>query len=125
MKKLQLQTVSHLKNSQNTYFLNLMKLYAVSFLSVTYTCLKLELFLHRNLGYYIIQVYIPSFLIVILSWVSFWLNVDSTPARISLGLLTVLIITTQSQGAKASLTRVSYVKAVDIWISTCLFFVFL
>lgn len=32
-------------------------------------------------------------------------------------------MTTQSQGAKASLTRVSYVKAVDIWISTCLFFV--
>lgn len=124
MKKLQLQTVSHLKNSQNTYFLNLMKLYAVCFLSVTYTCLKLELFLHRNLGYYIIQVYIPSFLIVILSWVSFWLNVDSTPARISLGLLTVLTMTTQSQGAKASLPRVSYIKAIDIWMSTCLLFVF-
>ncbi|XP_022320293.2 glycine receptor subunit alpha-2-like isoform X1 [Crassostrea virginica] len=96
----------------------------VTYASVTYTCLKLELYLHRNLGYYIIQVYVPSVLIVILSWVSFWLNVDSTPARISLGLLTVLTMTTQSQGAKASLPRVSYVKAIDIWMSTCLFFVF-
>lgn len=96
----------------------------VTYAGVTYTCLKLELFLHRNLGYYIIQVYIPSFLIVILSWVSFWLNVDSTPARISLGLLTVLTMTTQSQGAKASLPRVSYIKAIDIWMSTCLLFVF-
>jgi hypothetical protein len=50
--------------------------------------------------------------------------VDSTPARISLGLLTVLTMTTQSSGAKASLPRVSYVKAIDIWMSTCLFFVF-
>lgn len=64
-----------------------------------------------------------SLIVVILPWVSFWLNLYFTPARISLGLLTVLTMTTQSQGAKASLTRVAYVKAVDIWISTCLFFV--
>ncbi|XP_062621375.1 glycine receptor subunit alpha-2-like isoform X1 [Saccostrea cucullata] len=96
----------------------------VTYAGVTYACLKMELHLHRTLGYYIIQVYVPSCLIVILSWVSFWLNVESTPARISLGLLTVLTMTTQSSGAKASLPRVSYVKAIDIWMSTCLIFVF-
>ncbi|XP_048773971.1 glycine receptor subunit alpha-2-like isoform X2 [Ostrea edulis] len=96
----------------------------VTYAGVTYTCLRLEFKLHRTLGFYIIQVYVPSCLIVILSWVSFWLNVDSTPARISLGLLTVLTMTTQSSGAKASLPRVSYVKAIDIWMSTCLLFVF-
>lgn len=66
--------------------------------------------LKRNYAYYIIQIYVPSVLIVVLSWVSFWLDSTSVPARISLGLLTVLTMTTQSSGARANLPRVSYVK---------------
>lgn len=91
---------------------------------VNYTCIGLTFKLSRLYGYYLIQVYIPSFLIVVLSWLSFWLNIDAIPARISLGLLTVLTMTTQSSGARAELPRVSYVKAIDIWMATCLIFVF-
>jgi len=78
----------------------------------------------RDVGYFIIQFYVPSALIVILSWVSFWLNVDASPARVSIGLLTVLTTTTQSTFINASLPRVSYVKAIDVWMSMCLVFVF-
>ena len=70
-------------------------------------------------------MYIPSILIVILSWVSFWINVDAIPARVSLGLLTVLTMTTQSTAANQALPKVSYVKAIDVWMSMCLFFVFM
>jgi Neurotransmitter-gated ion-channel transmembrane region len=63
-------------------------------------------------------------LVVILSWVSFWINVDASPARVSIGLLTVLTTTTQSTGINAQLPRVSYVKAIDVWMSVCLVFVF-
>ena len=66
----------------------------------------------------------PSILIVILSWVAFWINIDAIPARVSLGLLTVLTMTTQSTGARGSLPRVSYIKAIDVWMSMCLIFVF-
>uniref|UniRef100_A0A1I8JLA7 Neur_chan_memb domain-containing protein n=1 Tax=Macrostomum lignano TaxID=282301 RepID=A0A1I8JLA7_9PLAT len=52
-------------------------------------------------------------LIVILSWVAFWINTEAIPARVSLGLLTVLTMTTQSSGAGQSLPRVSYIKAID------------
>jgi len=76
------------------------------------------------MGYFVIQVYIPSILVVILSWVSFWINVEGSPARVSLGLLTVLTTTTMSAGARASLPRVSYIKAVDVWMILCLLFVF-
>lgn len=89
-----------------------------------FTCIRADFHLSRNQGYFIIQVYIPSILIVLLSWVSFWLDVDSIPARISLGVLTVLTMTTQSSGARASLPRVSYVKAIDVWMAVCLIFVF-
>ena len=71
-----------------------------------------------------IQIYIPTVLIVLLSWVSFWLSVEAVPARISLGILTVLTMTTQKTSAISSLPRVSYVKAIDVWMAACLIFVF-
>ncbi|KAL8599623.1 hypothetical protein ACOMHN_053682 [Nucella lapillus] len=89
-----------------------------------FTCIAVDFYLHRNLGYYMITIYIPSVLIVMLSWVSFWLSVDAVPARISLGILTVLTMTTQTSMAVSSLPKVSYVKAIDIWMATCLCFVF-
>ena len=89
-----------------------------------YTCVKVIIHFDRSMGYYLIQVYIPSILIVILSWVSFWLDPEAVPARISLGLLTVLTMTTQSSSARASLPKVSYVKSIDIWMVVCLIFVF-
>lgn len=90
----------------------------------SFSCVRADFILERDLGFYIIQVYVPSVLIVILSWVSFWLDVGAIPARISLGVLTVLTMTTQTTGARASLPRVSYIKAIDVWMATCLFFVF-
>ena len=73
----------------------------------------MRLLLQRNYAYHIIQVYIPSGLIVLLSWVNFWLDQNAVPARITLALLTVLTLTTQSEGARANLPRVSYIKVSD------------
>ena len=67
-------------------------------------------YLERKYGYYLMQNFVPTFLIVILSWVSFWINIDAVPARISLGLLTVLTMTTQSVGLWMAMPTVSYVK---------------
>ena len=71
-----------------------------------------------------IQLYVPSVLIVILSWVAFWISIDAIPARVTIGLLTVLTMTTQSTGSRSQLPRVSYIKAIDVWMSVCLIFVF-
>ncbi|XP_033742523.1 glycine receptor subunit alpha-2-like isoform X2 [Pecten maximus] len=91
---------------------------------ILYSCVGFNIKLSRNYGYYLIQVYIPTSLIVMLSWVSFWLNIDAVPARISLGLLTVLTMTTMSSSARSELPRVSYIKAIDVWMAICLLFVF-
>jgi len=76
----------------------------------TFACIQAYLKLRRKVGYYIVQVFVPSVLIVVLSWVSFWVDHDAVPARVSLGVLTVLTMTTQSSGARQSLPQVSYVK---------------
>ena len=53
------------------------------------------------------QVFVPSILTVMMSWLSFWINIESVPARINLGLLTVVTVTYQSTGVNASMPRVS------------------
>ncbi|CAL8255676.1 unnamed protein product [Merluccius merluccius] len=80
--------------------------------------------LSRRMGYFTIQTYIPCILTVVLSWVSFWIKKDATPARTALGITTVLTMTTLSTVARTSLPRVSYVTAMDLFVTVCFLFVF-
>ncbi len=50
-----------------------------------YQRLSLSFILQRNIGYFLFQTYLPSILIVMLSWVSFWINHEATSARVALG----------------------------------------
>merc|ERR1719273_1561501 len=92
--------------------------------SCTYQRLSLSFKLRRNIGYFVFQTYLPSILIVMLSWVSFWINHEATSARVALGITTVLTMTTISTGVRSSLPRISYVKAIDIYLVMCFVFVF-
>ncbi|VDI27905.1 Hypothetical predicted protein, partial [Mytilus galloprovincialis] len=90
----------------------------------SFSCIQLNLHFERDIGYYMIQFFVPSMMIVLLYWVSFWLTIDAVPARISLGILTILTMTTQRSAGTASLPRVSYIKAIDVWMGACLVCVF-
>ncbi|CAB4062193.1 GABRB [Lepeophtheirus salmonis] len=79
----------------------------------TYQRLSLSFKLQRNIGYFVFQTYLPSILIVMLSWVSFWINHEATSARVALGITTVLTMTTISTGVRSSLPRISYYAAVN------------
>ncbi|KAK7096743.1 hypothetical protein V1264_003810 [Littorina saxatilis] len=89
-----------------------------------FTCLQVDFYLQRHLSFYLLQVYMPSSLVVVMSWLSFWVHPGAVSGRTSLGILTVLTITKQSTMAISSLPKVSYIKAVDVWMAVCLFFVF-
>uniref|UniRef100_A0A4X2M0J9 Neurotransmitter-gated ion-channel transmembrane domain-containing protein n=1 Tax=Vombatus ursinus TaxID=29139 RepID=A0A4X2M0J9_VOMUR len=89
-----------------------------------YMVMTVSFDLSRRMGYFAIQTYIPCILTVVLSWVSFWIKRDSTPARTSLGITTVLTMTTLSTISRKHLPRVSYVTAMDLFVSVCFIFVF-
>lgn len=76
------------------------------------------------MGYYLIQIYIPSSLIVVISWVSFWLNRGATPARVTLGVTTVLTMTSLTSSTNSQLPKISYMKSIDIYLSFCFIMVF-
>lgn len=52
-----------------------------------YSMLLVSFHLQRHMGNFLIQVYGPCVLLVVLSWVSFWLNREATADRVSLGKL--------------------------------------
>lgn len=68
-----------------------------------YPRLSLSFRLKRNIGYFILQTYMPSILITILSWVSFWINYDASAARVALGMCRARVTgTTSSDRAVAA-----------------------
>ena len=52
------------------------------------------------------------------------LNRGATPARVMLGVTTVLTMTTLISSANASLPKISYVKSIDAYLAFCFFMVF-
>ncbi|OXA58148.1 glycine receptor subunit alpha-4 [Folsomia candida] len=79
----------------------------------------------RQLGHHVIQVFIPTSLVVILSWFSFWLGLDAVPGRITLLITAMLTLVTMHTGLKGSIPPVNYIKMMDIWMVGCMAFVFL
>ncbi|XP_055004530.1 gamma-aminobutyric acid receptor subunit beta-4 isoform X1 [Boleophthalmus pectinirostris] len=97
----------------------------VRFITGSYPRLSLSFRIKRNIGYFILQTYMPSILITILSWVSFWINYDASAARVALGVTTVLTMTTINTHLRETLPKIPYVKAIDVYLMGCFVFVFL
>lgn len=90
-----------------------------------FTCLEIVFRLKRRLGHYLFHTYIPTCLIVIMSWISFWIRPEIAPARVTLGVTSLLTLSTQHAKSQAALPPVSYIKAIDVFMSSCTVFVFM
>jgi len=63
-----------------------------------FTCIEVHLALQRNINLYLQQLYLPSTLIVALSFIAFWIDYKSHPARTLLSLLSIVTVTTKAEG---------------------------
>ena len=89
-----------------------------------YSCLIVGLKLKRSVMYYITTVYVPATLLVVISWFSLWMGQNFLAERVALGVTTVLTITTLLSSANAASPKISYIKAIDIFMGICFTFVF-
>lgn len=123
------KSVMNIRKKETYIFFVCLKIFRVRlmlfcFVSGPHSALVAKFTFHRRLGYYMIQTYIPSMLTVTISWFSFWISPDSPPARVGLGITTVLTMITISNSARAPLPKVSYTKAIDWFLLMCLVYVF-
>ncbi|KAK2581655.1 hypothetical protein KPH14_002154 [Odynerus spinipes] len=89
-----------------------------------YSMLLVSFHLQRHMGNFLIQVYGPCVLLVVLSWVSFWLNREATADRVSLGITTVLTMTFLGLEARTDLPKVPYPTALDFFVFLSFAFIF-
>ena len=55
-----------------------------------------------------------------MSWISFWIKPEAVPARVTLGVTSLLTLSTQHANSQKSLPPVSYIKVSQFPILFCL-----
>ncbi|CAB4007421.1 glycine receptor subunit alpha-3-like [Paramuricea clavata] len=89
-----------------------------------FTALETYIEFSRRVTSFVFTVYVPAAMIVFLSTLSFWIRPSSVPARIALGITTVLSEATVMSAALNAYPTVSYLKALDLYTMVCFCFTF-
>ncbi|XP_023237297.1 glycine receptor subunit alpha-2-like [Centruroides sculpturatus] len=97
----------------------------ITIISDNFTILIAEFKFKRRLTGNLMNVYIPSTLVVMLSWLSFWIDVHAAPARVTLGVTSILTLVTHLVESRSFVPPVDYLKALDIWFMFCIVLIFL
>uniref|UniRef100_A0A0N5AWG8 Ligand-gated ion channel 50 n=1 Tax=Syphacia muris TaxID=451379 RepID=A0A0N5AWG8_9BILA len=86
--------------------------------------LHVTLTFERRCVWYFMQGYVPTYFTIFISWISFSLGSNALPARTMLGVNALLAMIFQFGNVMRSLPRVSYIKAIDVWMLVSITFIF-
>jgi len=91
-----------------------------------YSCLRADFIFRREFSSYLVEVYIPCTMLVIIGWLTLWLEHHGHGAvgRLIMAVLTLLVNSVVVQQMNIAGPIVSYTKAIDVWTGSCLTFVF-
>ncbi|XP_075164070.1 pH-sensitive chloride channel 1 isoform X12 [Haematobia irritans] len=89
-----------------------------------YSCLQVDLTFTRDRAYYFTTVFIPGIILVTSSFITFWLEWNAVPARVMIGVTTMLNFFTTSNGFRSTLPVVSNLTAMNVWDGVCMCFIY-
>ncbi|XP_046385890.1 glutamate-gated chloride channel isoform X8 [Ischnura elegans] len=89
-----------------------------------YSCLKVDLIFTRDRAFYFTTVFIPGIILVTSSFITFWLEWNAVPARVMIGVTTMLNFFTTSNGFRSTLPVVSNLTAMNVWDGVCMCFIY-
>lgn len=78
--------------------------------------LKAVFRIKRNVVYHLYHTYLPSILIVILSWSTFWIPPSAVPARVTLIVTNFLTSMLVFSSAGSLIPEVSYHTAIELFV---------
>jgi hypothetical protein len=82
----------------------------------SFAMFQLEIEAKRRYVYFIIKVIIPLFLIVMMSWVVFWIDPKESGTQISVAITTMLTLIAYRFAVGSDLPKVSYLTRLDYFI---------
>ncbi|XP_068909428.1 glutamate-gated chloride channel isoform X19 [Tenebrio molitor] len=89
-----------------------------------YSCLGVKLIFTRDRAFYFTTVFIPGIILVTSSFITFWLEWNAVPARVMIGVTTMLNFFTTSNGFRSTLPVVSNLTAMNVWDGVCMCFIY-
>ncbi|XP_063226568.1 glutamate-gated chloride channel isoform X12 [Bacillus rossius redtenbacheri] len=89
-----------------------------------YSCLRVDLIFTRDRSFYFTTVFIPGIILVTSSFITFWLEWNAVPARVMIGVTTMLNFFTTSNGFRGTLPVVSNLTAMNVWDGVCMCFIY-
>lgn len=89
-----------------------------------YNVCGFEMVLKRKWAQLVMQTYIPTCMVVMVSWVSFFIKPEVVAARMALLVTLILCLTTMHNGVKQNAPSSSRLNAVDLYMIVSFIFVF-
>ncbi|KAI2796054.1 Glycine receptor subunit alpha-3 [Blomia tropicalis] len=92
----------------------------------TYSCLQVKMHFKRDCTRFVIGIYLPTIFLIIVSWLSFWIDHQRTSSkmvRTSLLMIVIFMMALLINGQKQTST-VSYYRSIDIWNGVSMLMIF-
>lgn len=95
----------------------------VTVVNENYDVLVITIYLQRDLVTHLFATYLPTALLVVITFSTFWYNTDSTPDRLAVSINCLLTLVTYFIDSRSRLPSSDKINSMDIWNVTCVLFV--
>ncbi|XP_064110595.1 pH-sensitive chloride channel 2-like [Macrobrachium nipponense] len=90
-----------------------------------YSRLLVALHFRRRYGFYLINTFLPTSLMIVIAYLTFYFKVEDFNDRIMVSLTSLLVLSSLFNQSSSSLPKTSYFKLVDVWFLTSIVTIFI